>query len=73
MNASQLRTVATVVSKKIKIGFTRQEPPGCGKTHTVVGMIAATGERMIVTAPSNAAVANIALKLFKSGQWRQLP
>jgi ATP-dependent RNA/DNA helicase IGHMBP2 len=44
-------------------------PPGCGKTTTMVGMISAIEDGMIVTAPSNAAVANLAMKLVESGRF----
>jgi hypothetical protein len=50
--------------------FCIQGPPGCGKTTTMVNMILAAlkKESVIVAAPSNAAVANIALKLFATGR-----
>ena len=41
-------------------------PPGTGKTHTINAMIEAIGGGVIVTAPSNAAVANVALKVYSS-------
>jgi len=49
--------------------FCIQGPPGCGKTTTMVEMIIAamTRSSVIVVAPSNAAVANVALKLYETG------
>lgn len=44
-------------------------PPGTGKTHTITAMIQAVGEGIIVTAPSNAAVANVALKVHSSSYY----
>ena len=70
MNESQRKAVITAVSERFQTGyFAIQGPPGCGKTTTMVGMISAIGEGMIVTAPSNAAVANIALKLYETGRY----
>jgi hypothetical protein len=70
MNAAQSAAVATAASPLFRDGFFAiLGPPGCGKTTTMVGMIRAMAEkRLIVTAPSNAAVANIALKLYHTGQ-----
>jgi hypothetical protein len=68
MNASQKLAVATVANKCFDEGlFVIQGPPGCGKTTTMVGMISAVGAGVIVSAPSNAAVANVALKLHSKG------
>ena len=49
--------------------FCIQGPPGCGKTTSMVQMILAAKEQnsVIVVAPSNAAVANVALKLYETG------
>jgi hypothetical protein len=70
MNESQRKAVVTAVSERFQTGyFAIQGPPGCGKTTTMVGMISAIGQGMIVTAPSNAAVANIALKLHETGRY----
>lgn len=41
-------------------------PPGTGKTHTITSMLKSLGRGIIVTAPSNAAVANLALKAHAS-------
>jgi hypothetical protein len=70
MNESQRKAVITAASETFQTGyFAIQGPPGCGKTTTMVGMISAIGQGMIVTAPSNAAVANIALKLYETGRY----
>jgi len=70
LNNSQRLAVLTVASTKFQEGFFAiQGPPGCGKTTTMVSMISAIGKGMIVTAPSNAAVANLALKLVKTGRF----
>ena len=64
MNESQKQAVATVASPSFRYGLLAiHGPPGCGKTTTMIGMISVIGRGMIVAAPSNAAVANIALKL----------
>lgn len=42
---------------------------GCGKTTFLVAAITAIGEDILVVAPSNAAVANIAVKVFKTGRF----
>lgn len=66
MNESQRRAVGTLCSRSFDEGFfVVQGPPGCGKTTTMVAMISAVGDGMVVAAPSNAAVANVALKLFR--------
>lgn len=46
-------------------------PPrlGCGKTSFLVAAIAAIGEGILVVAPSNAAVANVALKVYETGRF----
>jgi hypothetical protein len=42
---------------------------GCGKSSTLVEIVSAIGGGIIVTAPSNAAVANVALKILSTGQF----
>jgi ATP-dependent RNA/DNA helicase IGHMBP2 len=70
MNESQRQAIATVVSPNFHQGFFAvQGPPGTGKTTTAVEMISAIGKDLLVTAPSNAAVANVALKLFATGRF----
>ena len=70
LNESQQKAVNTVISPNFQKGFfTIQGPPGCGKTTTMVAMISAIGEGVIVAAPSNAAVANLALKLHGTGRY----
>jgi hypothetical protein len=70
LNESQRKAVIAVANTDFQEGFFAiQGPPGCGKTTTMVSMIAAIGRGMIVTAPSNAAVANLALKLFDTGRF----
>jgi hypothetical protein len=70
MNESQRKAVVAAASENFQTGyFAIQGPPGCGKTTTMVGMISAIGQGMIVTAPSNAAVANLALKLYETGRY----
>lgn len=68
MNESQREAVAASMDSNFKFGFFMVlGPPGCGKTTTIVGMIQAAVQsssfNILVCAPSNAAVANIALKL----------
>ncbi len=51
--------------------YSIQGPPGTGKTHTAAHLIAeivAAGQRVLVTADSNAAVDNILRKLSEMGQ-----
>lgn len=70
LNHSQQQAVEAVLRPSFEEGFLAiQGPPGCGKTTTMVRMISAIGSGMIVAAPSNAAVANLALKLFESGRF----
>jgi hypothetical protein len=70
MNESQQRAVATMVDPCFKQGFFAiQGPPGCGKTTTMVAMISVIGSGLLVVAPSNAAVANVALKLHSTGRF----
>ncbi|CAB9513161.1 polymerase alpha-associated DNA helicase A [Seminavis robusta] len=72
MNPSQRRAVDAVAH--LDEGFLCiHGPPGTGKTTTMVGMIltalqAQRGGGILVTAPSNAAVANVAIKLHATGQ-----
>ena len=77
MNESQKQAIASIRDERFSFGFfICQGPPGTGKTTTLVGMIYASvqeKEKVLVCAPSNAAVANIALKLeqaklFTSGR-----
>jgi energy-coupling factor transporter ATP-binding protein EcfA2 len=69
LNESQRKAVSTVSSPSFRRGFFAiLGPPGCGKTTTMVRMILAMGKGVIVAAPSNAAVANIALKLHEAGR-----
>jgi len=68
MHESQRQAIVAMTAEGFHFGFlVLQGPPGCGKTTTIVGMIKAaihdTSEKILVCAPSNAAVANIALKL----------
>ncbi len=68
MNESQQRAVDAM--SHFQSGFfCIQGPPGCGKTTTMVQMILAAKKQggVLVAAPSNAAVANIALKLYATG------
>jgi hypothetical protein len=70
MNESQQRAVATMIDPRFNQGFFAiQGPPGCGKTTTMVAMISVIGSGVLVLAPSNAAVANIALKLYSTGRF----
>ena len=75
MNRSQLQAIATIISPRFSEGFfVIQGPPGCGKTHTIVHMVSAAVdkmERLLVTAPSNAAVANVASKLVATGGYKE--
>jgi hypothetical protein len=69
LNESQRKAVSTVSSPSFLRGFFAiLGPPGCGKTTTMVQMILAMGKGVVVAAPSNAAVANIALKLHETGR-----
>ena len=68
LNESQQAGLATVVSPSFKQGFfSIQGPPGTGKTSFLVLSIAAIGKEILVVAPSNAAVANVAIKTFETG------
>ena len=75
MNASQRRAVATMLCPRFDQGFLLiQGPPGTGKSTTIVSMILVSlangyDKKILVTAPSNAAVANLALKLFETGRF----
>eukprot|EP00804_Cyclotella_cryptica_P026502 CCRYP_008149-RB/>CCRYP_008149-RB protein AED:0.03 eAED:0.03 QI:2292/1/1/1/0.86/0.83/24/285/2253 len=65
LNSSQRRAVATVLSSDFKRGFFLvQGPPGTGKTVTLAAMVASLKGGSMVLASSNAAVANIAMKLM---------
>jgi ABC-type glutathione transport system ATPase component len=69
LNESQRKAVSTVSSPSFCRGFFAiLGPPGCGKTTTMIQMILAMGKGVVVAAPSNAAVANIALKLHETGR-----
>lgn len=68
LNKSQLQVVKTVLKMKSGI-ICVQGPPGCGKSSTLVEIVSAIGGGIIVTAPSNAAVANVALKILSTGQF----
>lgn len=71
LNESQQQALATVVNNTFKEGFFPiQGPPGCGKTSVLVAMIAALDKGILVVAPSNAAVANIALKVYNTGRFQ---
>lgn len=70
LNESQRKALATVVSPEFQQGFFAiQGPPGCGKTSVLVAMIIAIGDGILVVAPSNAAVANVARKVFETGRF----
>ena len=72
LNSSQKLAVAATVSPRFTRGFfVVQGPPGTGKTATAVAMIKACQllkpkKTILVAAPSNAAAANVALKLYTS-------
>lgn len=71
LNESQRQALATVISPSFQQGFFAiQGPPGCGKTSVLVAMIASIGTGILVVAPSNAAVANIARKVHETGRFR---
>jgi hypothetical protein len=74
LNLSQNKAVFAVKSRYFLDGtFVVCGPPGTGKSTTLVEMIGAiTNEGVIASAPSNAATANIALKLFKTGKYNIL-
>eukprot|EP00957_Ditylum_brightwellii_P201689 15326776-Ditylum_brightwellii.AAC.1 len=73
LNESQNTAVLAVNSSIFKDGFLCvQGPPGTGKSTTLVEMICATGQNVIASAPSNAATANIALKLFETSKFHHL-
>eukprot|EP00977_Amphora_coffeiformis_P013898 scaffold3784_cov174-Amphora_coffeaeformis.AAC.3 len=72
LNESQRKVVATATDESFEEGFLAvHAPPGTGKTTTAVGIAIAIGGGVIVTAPSNAAVANVALALFRSNYFRR--
>lgn len=67
LNESQQTAVAKINGKESIVII--HGPPGTGKTTTLVQAIkqlAANGEKILVTAPSNAAVDHIALQLIKN-------
>lgn len=64
LNSSQQAVVEAVTHKSFKDGFVAVHgPPGTGKTSTIVAILKAIERGAIVTAPSNAAVAHLALAL----------
>ena len=64
LNKSQKKAVATICGAAFKEGFYLVHgPPGTGKTITLSAMVASIGEAIVV-APSNAAVANVAVKIL---------
>ena len=71
LNTSQNEAVSAIKKgQKFKSGFlVIQGPPGTGKSTTTVSMICATDGKVVVSAPSNAAVASLALKLFETGKF----
>jgi superfamily II DNA or RNA helicase len=67
MNPSQQQAVATVLDPSFHRGFFAvQGPPGCGKKACLVSMVLGLQQNILVVAPSHAAVADIALKLFET-------
>eukprot|EP00977_Amphora_coffeiformis_P003493 scaffold655_cov162-Amphora_coffeaeformis.AAC.14 len=70
LNASQRQAVATLLDPAFTRGFLPLiGPPGTGKSSTLRAMITAFRKQgeLLVTAPSNAAVANLALKVWETG------
>jgi superfamily I DNA and/or RNA helicase len=68
LNESQQQAVAEIAGSNPLVII--HGPPGTGKTTTLVEAIAAlvqNGEKVLVTAPSNAATDHIALQLIKRG------
>jgi Superfamily I DNA and RNA helicases and helicase subunits len=55
--------------KLMVIFYHVQGPPGTGKSTTIVQMVKAANEPCIVAAPSNAATASIAMKIFQSSNY----
>lgn len=74
LNSSQRQAVATLIDPTFQRGFLAvQGPPGTGKSTALVAMIVALREKdgnLLVVAPSNAAVANLALKAWMTGLFR---
>ena len=67
LNKSQNLAMSAIQSESFQSGFfVIQGPPGTGKSTTLVHMICETRDKVIVSAPSNAAVASLALKLFSN-------
>ena len=72
LNSSQRQAVATLFDPAFARGFLAiQGPPGTGKSSALVAMIVAYKEEggLLVLAPSNAAVANIAMKAWMTGHF----
>lgn len=70
LNSSQRQAVATLLDPAFQQGFLPLiGPPGTGKSSTLQAMIAAFQQQggLLVTAPSNAAVANLALRVWETG------
>lgn len=70
LNPAQRQAVATLLDPAYTRGFLPLiGPPGTGKSSTLRAMVTAFRERgeLLVTAPSNAAVANLALKVWETG------
>ena len=73
LNQSQQTAVSALKSKTFRNSFfVIQGPPGTGKSTTLVDMICSANEPVIASAPSNAATANIALKLFETSRFQIL-
>lgn len=71
LNTPQRQAVATVFDPSFKAGFFAvQGPPGTGKSTVISAMIAIIGSGVLVSAPSNAAVASVAVKSFLSSRDR---
>jgi AAA domain len=65
LNTPQRQAVATVFDPSFKTGFFAvQGPPGTVKSTVISTMIAVIGSGILVAAPSNAAVASVAVKSF---------
>lgn len=65
LNTPQRLAVATVLDPSFTEGFFAiQGPPGTGKSTVITAMIRVMGSGVLVAAPSNAAVANVAVKAY---------